>query len=283
MNKIIRKTLLYRSGVEYADYCINHVEGCAHGCRFPCYAMLLKKRTGAIHTYQEWLEPKIVANALNLLDKEIPKNKGKINYVHLCFSTDPFMYKYPEVGDLTLQILEKLNLNGIRTVVLTKGIYPEILTDVHRYGSNNEYGVTLVSLDHAFKEAYEPFSAPYQDRIRSLRLLHDGGIKTWVSMEPYPTPNMVKQPLADILNEVAFVDKIVFGKLNYNQDVHKYPQNKDFYDNCAQQVIEFCRNRNIECHIKYGTRRLNDTSTHDIFTREQSRLQNLQPCLTKVV
>ena len=35
MQKIKRKTLLYKSGVEYADYCLNHVEGCSHGCKFP--------------------------------------------------------------------------------------------------------------------------------------------------------------------------------------------------------------------------------------------------------
>ncbi|GAH64958.1 unnamed protein product [marine sediment metagenome] len=44
MKSVIRKSLLYKSGVEYADFCINHVEGCSHGCRFPCYAMMMKKK-----------------------------------------------------------------------------------------------------------------------------------------------------------------------------------------------------------------------------------------------
>ena len=75
MKKIIRKTLLYKSGVEYADYAINHAEGCSHGCTYPCYAMMMKKRCGVIKTYKDWLTPKIVGNALELLDKEIPKYK----------------------------------------------------------------------------------------------------------------------------------------------------------------------------------------------------------------
>ena len=41
---IQRRSLLYRTGVEYGDYTINHVLGCAHGCRYPCYAMQLSKR-----------------------------------------------------------------------------------------------------------------------------------------------------------------------------------------------------------------------------------------------
>ena len=38
MQTIERKTLLYHSGVEYSDFCLNHVEGCSHGCKYPCYA-----------------------------------------------------------------------------------------------------------------------------------------------------------------------------------------------------------------------------------------------------
>ena len=38
--KITRKTMLYKSGVEYAGYALNHAEGGAHGCNFPCYAMM---------------------------------------------------------------------------------------------------------------------------------------------------------------------------------------------------------------------------------------------------
>ena len=29
--------MLYQTGVEYGDYTMNHVQGCAHGCKY-CYA-----------------------------------------------------------------------------------------------------------------------------------------------------------------------------------------------------------------------------------------------------
>ena len=122
MDTIVRKTLLYKSGVEYADYCINHIEGCSHGCKYPCYAYMMKKRCGVIKTYEDWLKPKLVLNALELLEKEIPKYKDKIKYVHLCFSSDSFMYQQNQVIDLTLKIINKLNDNKIRCTVLTKGV-----------------------------------------------------------------------------------------------------------------------------------------------------------------
>src|SRR3989338_465335 len=93
MNSIKKKTLLYKSGVEYADFAINHALGCSHGCRFPCYAMMIAKRYGKVRNYNDWIKPKIVSNALELLDKEIPRYKNKIKFVHLSFMTDPFMYK----------------------------------------------------------------------------------------------------------------------------------------------------------------------------------------------
>lgn len=268
MLEIKRKSLLYKSGVEYADYCLNHVEGCSHGCRFPCYAMMMKKRCGAIRDYRDWIKPKIVKNALDLLDVEIPKLKDKIKVVHLCFTTDPFMYGQKEVSNLSLKIIKRLNRDNIRCTVLTKGIYPRELINIDKFGKNNEYAITLVSLDNKFKSKFEPGAAPYKVRIKSLKYLHDKGLKTWVSMEPYPTPNLVKQDLLKILKEISFVDKIIFGKLNYNVESTQFSYNGEFYQECAETVIDFCRDHNIDYHIKYGTQKRDNRKTDKIFREE---------------
>ncbi len=265
---ISRSSLLYKSKVEYADFCINHVEGCSHGCRFPCYAFNMAKRFGKVKTYQEWCKPKLVKNALELLDKEIPKYKNQIKYVHLCFTTDPFMYKYPEVANMTLKIINKLNSNGIKCTVLTKGIYPKDLTNTKKYSKDNEYGITLVSLDNNFKQRFEPNSASYKGRIRALKKLHDVGLKTWVSMEPYPTPNLVEQDLLKLLTEVSFVDNIIFGKLNYNVKSATFENGKEFYDDCAKIVEKFCNRNGIKYHIKYGTKKKDNLTTSKIFKEE---------------
>ena len=104
-----------------------------------------------------------------------------------------------------------------------------------------------------FQKKVEPFAASTENRIKSLKFLHDHGIKTWVSMEPYPTPNVIKQNLTEILEKVSFVDKIVFGKWNYNAVTSNFKGYKTFYNDCAYEVIRFCRKRGIEYHIKDGT------------------------------
>ena len=248
--KIKRSSLLYKTGVEYGDYTINHIQGCAHGCKYPCYAMSMAKRFGKAKTYEEWCEPKLAENALEILDNEIPKLKDKIESVHLCFTSDPFMYGYDEVADMSIAIIKKLNAAGIKCTVLTKGILPLALAEL---SPKNEYGITLVSLNEDFRKEMEPNTAPFEERIQALKALHDAGCKTWVSMEPYPTPNFIEQDLNTILEAVSFCDKIIFGRLNYNKKVSEYKGYKEFFNNCAQTVIEYCETNNKKYHIKDGT------------------------------
>lgn len=250
MKSIIRKTMLYKTGVEYGDYTMNHVLGCAHGCKYPCYAFLQKKRFGKVSSYEEWIEPKIVSNTLDLLDVEIPRLKKKIQSVQLCFTTDPFMYGYDEIAAMSIAAIKKLNAAGIKCCILTKGVLPIELADCSK---ENEYGITLISLDEKYRERVEPGAAPYELRIKALEDLHSKGCKTWVSIEPYPTPNLIIQNLSDILDSIKFVDKIIFGRTNYNRGVSSYVALKSFYNECATQVMQFCDDRGIAYHIKDGT------------------------------
>lgn len=250
MKTITRKSMLYKTGVEYGDYTMNHVLGCSHGCKYPCYAFLMAKRFGKVKSYDEWLEPYLVGNTLELLRKEIPKLKDKIKSVQLCFTTDPFMMGYDEIKEMSLAAIRLLNANGIKCTALTKGILPKELAE---YSKENEYGITFISLDEGYRKVAEPGASSYAERLASLKYLDDRGCTTWVSIEPYPTPNLIKQDLADILESVAFTDKIIFGRTNYNKEISSYKDHKKFYNQQAKIVIDFCNSRNIAYHIKEGT------------------------------
>lgn len=247
---ISRKTLIYKTEVEYGDYTINHVLGCSHGCKYPCYAFLQKKRFGEVKSYEDWCEPALVENTLELLDAEIPKFKDKIKMLHLCFTTDPFMYEYPEVQEMSIAAIKKLNAAGIKCSVLTKGVLPIELSELSK---DNEYGITLVSLDENFRTQMEPGSAPLAERLAALKAIHDAGSKTWVSIEPYPTPNICDQKLMPILEAVRFANKIIFGRMNYNKEVTAYKGQKEFFNKRATEIISFCEDHGISYHIKDGT------------------------------
>ena len=242
--------MLYKTGVEYGDYTMNHVQGCSHGCKYPCYAFLLKKRFGQVKTYEEWIQPCLVSNTLDLLKVELPKLINKIKSVHLCFTTDPFMYQYDDIAQMSMRAIKLINNYGIPCTVLTKGLLP---IELAQYSKSNMYGITLISLNEKYREAIEPGAAPYKQRITALENLHNAGCKTWVSIEPYPTPNLIEQDLNVILNRVSFVDKIIFGRTNYSKAITAYAEHKKFYNEQAEIVLDFCRENGKDVHIKHGT------------------------------
>ena len=242
--------MLYKTGVEYGDYTMNHVLGCSHGCLYPCYAFLMAKRFGKAATYEAWCNPKLVSNTLEILDREIPSLKARIESVQLCFTTDPFMYGYDEVGTMSMAAIKKLNAAGIRCTILTKGLLPIELAE---QSDKNEYGITLISLDEDFRTRIEPGAASYAERIAALKALSERGCKTWVSIEPYPTPNFIQQDLMALLEAVLFANRIIFGRTNYNKEISTFTEHRAFYNEQANIVVRFCKECGIAYHIKKGT------------------------------
>lgn len=308
MRTVTRKSMLYKSKVEYMSgegvYTMNHVLGCSHGCKYPCYAYLAAKRFGQVESYEDWREPRLVENTLELLERELAvERREPVGRVHMCFTTDPFMYGQEQVRGLTMDAIDLINRkHGIPITFLTKSAYPAVLscriecedgekedtawfkredaeTVVPPLHPDNEYGISLVSLDEGFREHWEPGAAPYAERIASLKALHDAGCRTWVSIEPWPSPDVYASTflrdgggaakaqaygsevsdtfcwlqlfkgLVELLGRIGFADRIVFGRWNYGDaGIHS-----DYYGACVDSVRLFCEHRNIECVIKSGT------------------------------
>jgi DNA repair photolyase len=216
----------------------------------------MAKRFGKVSSYEDWCIPRLVSNTLDLLDCEIPRYRAKIETVQLCFTTDPFMVGYQEASDMSIAAISKLNAAGIRCTVLTKGLLPIELVEM---SDDNEYGISLISLDEYYRRRTEPGAAPFVDRIRALKDLSEHGSRTWISIEPYPTPNLIQQDLLQILNAVSFVDRIIFGRTNYSKEVSSYTKHRSFYHEQGDIVIQFCKEHSIGCYVKHGTMMVKQT------------------------
>lgn len=158
--------------------------------------------------------------------------------------------QYLEIQKMSLAAIKKLNDSGIKCSVLTKGILPIELAELSK---ENMYGITLITTNEAFRKCMEPGAAPWKKRLAALRELHNAGCKTWVSIEPFPTPNIARQDLQVLLDEVSFVDRIIFGRMNYNTEVTAYTLHRQFFNDSAAEVIEFCNKCGINYYIKKGT------------------------------
>lgn len=253
LKTIERDSILNKSKVEYGDRAINHVLGCGHQCSY-CYAKAQAICRKNVKDCIEWAKPKIVSNILELMDQRLPKLKNKIKSVFLSFMTDPFMVGFPEIADLSLKIIEKVNSYDLISIVLTKGLLPEELGNKEKYGSNNFYGITLVSTNEEFRKIFEPGSSRFSDRIAKLRYLHDKGCKTWVSIEPFFPHATNEQDISELLKKIKFVDKIIFGRLNHDPRVTKFVKdNPTYYPGLVKKVKEFCIANKIDYLIKKGT------------------------------
>jgi len=74
-----------------------------------------------------------------------------------------------------------------------------------------------------------------------------------VSIEPYPTPNIIEQNIMDILEKISFTNKIIFGRTNYSKLISAYKEHRLFYNQEAKKVIQYCKKNKIDFHIKKGT------------------------------
>jgi DNA repair photolyase len=235
--------MINKSAIPSLDHAMNPVQGCAHGCRYPCYAFMMAKHFGRVRDYEDWISPAIVSNTLELVEKDLKRKRDKIKHVQLCLMTDPFMEHYPQVGAVCLEAIRMINGADIPCGVLTKGRLPIELAELDE---RNTYGISLIALDEDFRAKWEPGSAPYLERIKALKNLHDRGAQTWVHIEPYPTPNIHIQDIKELLEAVSFVDSIDLLPWNYSPMTTRYPDAAGFYRAMNEETETFCLERGIE-------------------------------------
>lgn len=270
-----RKRMLYKSKVEYMSgkgvYTMNHVLGCSHGCLYPCYAFMSAKRYGQVESYEEWCRPVPVEGAVELLERDLTRiRKEPVERVHLCFTTDPFMYQQDEICELTLQCIELINSYGVPVTTLTKGMYPfardpDLLTFKGHVG--NEYGITLNAVSEAFRGEWEPHAAPWHERVAACELMHQRGVKTWASLEPFPAlsrrgtdpldKELSDDPLSGlqaVLANCVHMERVVFGRWNYNPNMPSDVGDvKEWYARAADRVKRWGETFGVETIIKRGT------------------------------
>lgn len=274
---VTRRSLLNESKVEYATHGVNHVQGCSHNCVY-CYARTEAMHHGRVCSHAEWKRPRLVADAVEQVRRELAGKRKPVARVHLSFTTDSFMWDaereqpVEEIAEATLGIIRAINEHGVPVTVLTKGIYPEI--DVRSLHPDNHYGITVVSLSEDFRKDWEPGTPPVSDRIAGLRRIAERAAWTWVSVEPYPTPNIdpTASRITPLLGELDFADKFIFGGLNYTPAVSQYLKrvDPDFYLTVAREIELWCRTRGKGLHIKKKTP-LHREETLDILSAGNTR------------
>lgn len=176
------RSVLHRTRVPGAHWCINPYRGCAHGCVY-CYA-------------QERGQPppgpwgRRVLAKMNLpavLGAELARPRS--GQVILSTVTDPYQ-PIERKARLTRAALELLLNSTLRVGLLTRS--PLVLRDLDllcRFrdllGTQRaQVGFSIPCVDPAFADLLEPRSPPVAARLEAMRTLSSAGVPTWAFLAP---------------------------------------------------------------------------------------------------
>jgi DNA repair photolyase len=205
VNEITVKSILSKSGIPGADYCINPYIGCSHKCKY-CYASFMKKYTGHTELWGSFVDAKI--NAPEILRRQL-KRAAKGNII-ISSVTDPYQ---PLEGNykLTRRCLEELLPYQFSVDILTKS--PLVLRDIDIFKKFNklEVGITITTDDERIRKVFEPEAPSLEARINTLKRLHESGLKTYVFIGPVLPMN------PEVLCEriIRSVDYVFIDRMNY--------------------------------------------------------------------
>ncbi|MGB8707480.1 MAG: radical SAM protein [Dehalococcoidia bacterium] len=203
VREIYARSILSKSKVY--NYTINPYTGCQHGCTY-CYARFMKRTTGHIEPWGEFVDVKI--NAPELLRQEINKKRPDRVWVSgVCDAYQPLEAKY----ELTRKCLEILVEHNWPVAVQTKS--PLVLRDMELLigASDIEVGLTITTADDNIRRLFEPNAPPIKERIKGLDELHKAGIRTFAMIAPM-LPHAGE--LAGMLS--GRVDYVLIDRMNYH-------------------------------------------------------------------
>jgi DNA repair photolyase len=193
---------------EYSPLATNPYRGCGHQCKY-CYVPSVLRMTRQEFDARAVPRP----DFLRKLEKDARKYQalGITEQVMLSFTTDPY---HPADTALTREVLKMLQQYGLGICTLTKGGRCALRDlDLFRPG-RDAFAATLTSLDHAFSLKWEPAAALPADRIETLRIFHEAGIFTWVSLEPV----LDTEATLEIIRQThPFIDLYKVGRLNHDK------------------------------------------------------------------
>jgi DNA repair photolyase len=199
------KTVLSKTGIPGASYCLNPYTGCVHGCLY-CYAEFMKKYTGHTEPWGSFVD--IKANAPEVLQRQLRRaEKGRVLVSSV---TDPYQPLEAKTR-LTRRCLEVLLEHQFPVDILTKSPLVTRDIDLFRKFKDIEVGLTITTDMEKVRKVFEPHAPPIGARLGALRALHKACIGTYVFIGPLLP--MDPEALAEAIRPYA--GSVLIDRMNY--------------------------------------------------------------------
>lgn len=247
----------YRGCPFQCMYCYNR-KGMTTGCLGLPYAVLQNHFTSEKYRPKKYLDLSAEAFALLVFKREVEKSLDYLRKAGIFFSftTDPLSQEtfrltidaamYAARKDIPVKILTK-------NAGATKPLFREILTFKH-----NKFialGFTLTGRDD--QEPYAPSNA---ERIETMKLCHQWGMKTFASIEPIVD---FDSSFRMIEETVGSCDEYLIGLMS-KRDKNLPPYDFEACDRFVHKVAVMAFNKGLKIYWKESIRKFDDVG----FTRE---------------
>jgi DNA repair photolyase len=178
LREIRAKSVLSKSRIPGATYCVNPYVGCTHACRY-CYASFLQRFTGHTEPWGSFVDARV--NAAEALERQL--GRAKPGAVMLSSVTDAYQPAEARYR-LTRRCLEALLQRGFPVDILTKS--PLVLRDLDLLegAEGVSVGLTVTTDDDRVRQAFEPGAPSIQARLEALRELRRRGVPTYAFVGP---------------------------------------------------------------------------------------------------
>jgi DNA repair photolyase len=175
---------------------INITEGCSHGCTY-CYTQGYTNYPGPGRVV-------LFENTAELVQDELRRKRRHPRRVYFSPSSDAFQ-PLAEVREVTFQTMSVLLNADIEVAFLTKGFVDERFLNLFSAKPSLVHAqVGITTLDHGLWEAFEPHSAPPQERLGSISGLKNIGVAVWARLDPLiPDVTDTDRNLEPLLTELA--------------------------------------------------------------------------------
>jgi DNA repair photolyase len=206
---------------EYSELAVNLYTGCLHGCKY-CYCPSIIRKSLEEWSGNHYARTKIISK----IEKEAEKLYGCDKELLMCFMCDP--YQDEEAAFLTRQALLIFEKNKFKKInVLTKAGYRAV-KDFDIIARNKwKFGSTIIFRCEELRKEWEPNAPSIQSRYEAVKIAHDNGIYSWVSIEPVVNTEESLKVIDDLID---IVDYWKVGKLNHYKSVEETIDWTKFYN-----------------------------------------------------
>lgn len=238
-------------------YVFNPYRGCMHQCKY-CYAHYMKEYTNHKEPWGEYVDVKMIDHY------SIPKNARCIMISSVTDPYQPVEAKYK----VTRHALEHLvDYSGVISI-LTKSKLVSRDIDLFKQMKHIEVGMSITTVDEKFRRIMEANTSPIQERMATLKQIHEEGITTYIFISPI-LPKLTNYK-AIIRESKTFVDYYMFDALRLKGEnkkwvmeaIEKYApvllplyhqiyeqHDRRYFEKLSKQIEEFCIQEKVEYKI----------------------------------